>query len=153
MPSKTWREGFPRRALARKADGAPEEASRTKPSREPALGSARGPRMPWQTPAKNRKSERRGGDRSLIAPNRYRRRAFEQIEEYRRKDVFLVREPFDFGLREGYLLLRTKAGDRVRVPTRGSVDGLVEGARAAQRAASPRRERPPCSAWSSRSAG
>jgi DEAD/DEAH box helicase domain-containing protein len=53
-----------------------------------------------------------------------------ELEEYCRKDVALLRDLFDFALREGYLFMRTRSGDRVRVPTRWSMDELLERARA-----------------------
>ncbi len=53
-----------------------------------------------------------------------------ELEEYCRKDVALLRDLFDFALREGYLFMRTRSGDRVRVPTRWSMDELMERAHA-----------------------
>lgn len=57
------------------------------------------------------------------------------IEEYCRKDVALLRDLFDLALRNGHLLFRTRAGERVRVPTPWNLSGLLEQARA--RAAAP----------------
>jgi hypothetical protein len=64
--------------------------------------------------------------------------------------VAQVRERFDFALREGYLFLRTSAGEHVRVPTYGSVDELLESA--PQGAALPCR-RTPSGRWAAWSAG
>jgi DEAD/DEAH box helicase domain-containing protein len=52
-----------------------------------------------------------------------------ELEAYCRQDVALLRDLFDFALREGCLWLRTRSGDRVRVPTRWSMAELLEGAR------------------------
>jgi len=54
----------------------------------------------------------------------------EEIEEYCRRDVALLRDLFDHAREHGHLLFRTRSGDRVRVPLRFSVDELVERARA-----------------------
>lgn len=56
---------------------------------------------------------------------------FEELETYCRRDVELLRDLFDFALREGFLWLRTRGGERVRVPTRWSVEELLARARAA----------------------
>jgi DEAD/DEAH box helicase domain-containing protein len=61
-----------------------------------------------------------------------------EIEEYCRKDVALLRDLFGFALREGFLCMRTKSGQRVRVPTRWSVAEILEEARAGRREAPPR---------------
>jgi len=53
-----------------------------------------------------------------------------ELEEYCRRDVALLRDLFDFALREGHLNLRTRSGERVRVPTRWNVPELLEHARA-----------------------
>jgi hypothetical protein len=65
--------------------------------------------------------------------------------------VAQVRERFDFALREGYLLLRTKAGERVWVLTHGSIDELLE--RAPRGAALPFCSRTPSGRWAAWSAG
>lgn len=56
----------------------------------------------------------------------------DQIEEYCRRDVALLRDLFDHAREHGHLLFRSRRGGRVRVPLRFSVDELVERARAAR---------------------
>ncbi|UCE87294.1 MAG: DUF1998 domain-containing protein, partial [Deltaproteobacteria bacterium] len=51
---------------------------------------------------------------------------FEDVEAYCRKDVALVRDLFGHALDHGHLLFRTRAGERVRLPARWSVEELVE---------------------------
>jgi len=60
----------------------------------------------------------------------WREGRFAELEEYCRRDVALLRDLFTFALREGHLNLRTRSGERVRVPTRWSVPELLEHARA-----------------------
>jgi DEAD/DEAH box helicase domain-containing protein len=52
------------------------------------------------------------------------------VEEYCRRDVALLRDLFAHALSEGHLMMRTKGGERVRVPTRWSLPELIEHARA-----------------------
>jgi DEAD/DEAH box helicase domain-containing protein len=54
----------------------------------------------------------------------------DQIEEYCRRDVALLRDLFEHAREHGHLLFRSRRGGRVRVPLRFSVDELVERARA-----------------------
>jgi DEAD/DEAH box helicase domain-containing protein len=54
----------------------------------------------------------------------------DQIEEYCRRDVALLRHLFDHAREHGHLLFRSRRGDRVRIPLRFSVEELVERARA-----------------------
>jgi len=68
----------------------------------------------------------------LQALDWWREGRLDVLEEYCRADVALLRDLFDHATREGYLLMRTRAGERVRVPTRWSVEELVERARAAR---------------------
>jgi len=52
------------------------------------------------------------------------------IEEYCRQDVTLLRDLFQLACQRGHLLFRTKRGERVRIPTRWSVEEIVERVRA-----------------------
>jgi len=54
----------------------------------------------------------------------------DEIEEYCRRDVALLRNLFDHAREHGHLLFRSRRGGRVRVPLRFSVDELIERARA-----------------------
>ena len=54
----------------------------------------------------------------------------DEIEEYCRRDVALLRDLFDHAREHGHLLFRSRRGGRVRVPLQFSVDELVERARA-----------------------
>lgn len=66
----------------------------------------------------------------------------QEIEDYCRKDVSLLRDLFSHALREGFVCMRTKSGERVRVPTRWSVPEILEQARASRREAPGRPARP-----------
>ncbi|MDX1649695.1 MAG: ribonuclease H-like domain-containing protein, partial [Myxococcota bacterium] len=55
----------------------------------------------------------------------------EEIERYCRQDVALLRDLFEHAVRHGYLLFRTRRGERVRLPMPLSVPELLERARAA----------------------
>jgi len=55
----------------------------------------------------------------------------DEIEEYCRRDVALLRDLFHHAHEHGHLLFRSRRGGRVRVPLSFSVDELVERARAA----------------------
>jgi len=55
----------------------------------------------------------------------------EEIERYCRQDVTLLRDLFHHAERHGFLLFRTKRGEKVRLPMPLSVPELVERARAA----------------------
>jgi DEAD/DEAH box helicase domain-containing protein len=50
----------------------------------------------------------------------------DDVEQYCRKDVALVRDLFEHALRHEHLLFRTRSGERVRLPARWSVDELIE---------------------------
>ena len=54
----------------------------------------------------------------------------DEIEEYCRRDVALLRDLFHHAREHGHLLFRSRRGGKVRVPLRFSVDELVERARA-----------------------
>jgi len=71
----------------------------------------------------------KSGD-GLQALSWWREGRLAELEEYCRRDVALLRDLFAFALREGHLNLRTRGGERVRVPTRWSVPELLEHARA-----------------------
>ena len=49
------------------------------------------------------------------------------IEEYCRRDVALLRDLFHHALDKGFILFRTRGGERVRIPTRFSLSELLEG--------------------------
>ena len=51
------------------------------------------------------------------------------IEEYCRRDVALLRDLFHHALDKGFILFRTRGGERVRIPTRFSLSELLEGSR------------------------
>jgi DEAD/DEAH box helicase domain-containing protein len=57
----------------------------------------------------------------------------DEIERYCRQDVALLRDLFERACQQGYLLFRTKRGERVRIPCAWSVDDLVERVRAERR--------------------
>jgi DEAD/DEAH box helicase domain-containing protein len=63
----------------------------------------------------------------------------DEIEEYCRRDVALLRDLFHHAHEHGHLLFRSRRGGRVRVPLRFSVDELVERARAERVRAAPAR--------------
>lgn len=71
----------------------------------------------------------KSGD-GLKALSWWREGRLAELEEYCRRDVALLRDLFAFALREGHLNLRTRGGERVRVPTRWSMPELLEHARA-----------------------
>ncbi len=54
----------------------------------------------------------------------------DEIEEYCRRDVALLRNLFEHAREHGHLLIQSRRGGRVRVPLQFSVDELVERARA-----------------------
>lgn len=54
----------------------------------------------------------------------------EEIRAYCQQDVALVRDLFEYARREGFLLFRTRRGERVRLPLPVSLEELVESARA-----------------------
>jgi DEAD/DEAH box helicase domain-containing protein len=54
-----------------------------------------------------------------------------EIERYCRGDVAILRDLFDHARSHGYLLFRTKSGERVRLPLRLSVPELIEHSRTA----------------------
>jgi DEAD/DEAH box helicase domain-containing protein len=60
----------------------------------------------------------------------------EEIERYCQRDVELLRGLFERAIAQGYLLFRTRTGERVRIPTPWSLPELVE--RSRMRAAEPR---------------
>jgi DEAD/DEAH box helicase domain-containing protein len=53
-----------------------------------------------------------------------------EIEEYCRQDVALLRDLVYHALEKGFLCFRTRAGERVRIPTRWTLAALIEAARA-----------------------
>jgi DEAD/DEAH box helicase domain-containing protein len=63
----------------------------------------------------------------------------DEIEEYCRRDVALLRDLFNHAREHGHLLFRSRRGGRLRVPMQWSVDELVERARAGRGRAAPAR--------------
>ena len=55
-----------------------------------------------------------------------------EIEAYCRQDVALLRDLVAFAGERGFLLFRTRAGERVRLPAPWSLDAIVEEVRAEQ---------------------
>jgi len=52
------------------------------------------------------------------------------VADYCRRDVEILRDLFDHAAREGHLIFRTRAGERVRLPARWRVEDLIENAAA-----------------------
>jgi DEAD/DEAH box helicase domain-containing protein len=63
----------------------------------------------------------------------------DEIEEYCRRDVALVRDLFEHARKHGHLLFRSRRGGRVRIPMQLSVDELLEKARAGRDGGAPAR--------------
>jgi DEAD/DEAH box helicase domain-containing protein len=61
----------------------------------------------------------------------------EELRRYCERDVALLRDLFAFGLEHGFLLFRTRQGERVRVPARWSLAEILETARHAPPAPRP----------------
>jgi DEAD/DEAH box helicase domain-containing protein len=65
----------------------------------------------------------------LTALRWWREGRTELIEEYCRRDVALLRDLFHHALDKGFVLFRTRSGERVRIPTRFSLDELLQSSR------------------------
>jgi DEAD/DEAH box helicase domain-containing protein len=78
---------------------------------------------------------RKDGD-GLASLRWWREGRVDRVRAYCERDVALLRDLFEHALARGYLLFRTRRGDRLRIPARFTLAELVEAARAA--AAEPR---------------
>jgi DEAD/DEAH box helicase domain-containing protein len=65
----------------------------------------------------------------LTALRWWREGRTELIEEYCQRDVALLRDLFHHALDKGFVLFRTRSGERVRIPTRFSLSELLESSR------------------------
>lgn len=65
----------------------------------------------------------------------------DELRRYCERDVTLLRDLFHFGLDHGFLIFRTRGGERVRVPARWSLGEILEAARHARPEPAARRAR------------
>lgn len=65
----------------------------------------------------------------------------DELRRYCERDVTLLRDLFRFGLDHGFLIFRTRGGERVRVPARWSLGEILEAARHAPPEPAARRAR------------
>jgi DEAD/DEAH box helicase domain-containing protein len=70
----------------------------------------------------------KSGD-GLEAIRWWREGRLDELRRYCERDVALLRDLFHFGLEHGFLLFRTRAGERVRLPARWSLPEILEAAR------------------------
>jgi DEAD/DEAH box helicase domain-containing protein len=81
--------------------------------------------------------EAKSGD-GLAALAWWREGRLDELRRYCERDVALLRDLFQFGLEHGFLLFRTRVGERVRLPARWSLPEILEAARAPGTPAPPR---------------
>ena len=94
-----------------------------------AIHARIGFRLPLGHLAEENLGVAKGGD-GLQALQWWKDGQLERIEAYCRRDVALLRDLFQRALAQGHLLFRTRAGERVRIPTPWSLAELLERARA-----------------------
>jgi DEAD/DEAH box helicase domain-containing protein len=82
--------------------------------------------------------EEKSGD-GLAAIGWFREGRSDDLRRYCERDVALLRDLFRFGLEHGFLLFRTRGGERVRLPAPWSLAEVLEAARHAPAAPPPRR--------------
>jgi DEAD/DEAH box helicase domain-containing protein len=86
-------------------------------------------RLPLGHLAEENLGEAKGAD-GLQALAWWREGRIDEIERYCRRDVELLRKLFERSIEQGFLLFRSRDGERLRIPTPWTLPALLETARA-----------------------